>query len=439
MADSELAPAAASAPGDVAAAASAPGDVAVAAPAVPGRRRDPRAAFALLRLRNYRLLWSGLLISHVGSWMQFTALGYLIDDLTRAPVYLGLLGLVQAVPRLLFAFLGGVAADRLDRRMVLLVTNAALMASATLLGVLAVTGRIQVWHVLVIGAFNSFANSFDMPARQSMVPSLVGERHLMAAVSLNSMAFNGSGIIGPSIGGVVIATVGVAGCFFANALTYIAVLAALLRMQVPPRQSQARESVGQDIREGLALLVRHRHVLAVLGLVAVVSFFGRPYIRLMPAMAREVLGVGPQGLGVLQAAPGIGTVLAVFAIGALGDAPRGRLLLRAGAAMGTLVVLVALSRWFLLSVALLVTVGTAQAVALAAANTVLQTTVRPEQRGRIMGLYGMVTFGMFALGTLPLGALAGAIGVGAALALGGAVVVAVAGLVALGAPQVARL
>jgi MFS family permease len=428
MTDSELAPAvAAPAPGDAAVAEAAPG------------RRDPRAAFAVLRLRDFRLLWSGLFISHAGSWMQFTALGYLIDDLTRAPVYLGVLGLVQAVPRLLFAFLGGVAADRLDRRVVLLVTNATLMLSATLLGLLAVTGRIQVWHVLAIGAFNSLANAFDMPARQSMVPSLVGERHLMAAVSLNAMAFNGSGIIGPSVGGVVIATVGVAGCFFANALTYIAVLAALLCMRVPPQRGQARESVGQDIREGLALVGRHPHVLAVLGLVAVVSFFGRPYIRLMPALAREVLRVGPQGLGVLQAAPGVGTVLAVLVIGALGDAARGRLLLRAGAAMGALVVLFALSRWFPLAVALLVAVGTAQAVALAAANTVLQTTVRPEQRGRIMGLYGMVTFGMFALGTLPVGALAGAVGVGAALALGGAVVVAAVGLVALAAPQVARL
>ncbi|MDR7555704.1 MAG: MFS transporter [Armatimonadota bacterium] len=429
MTDSDLAPAVASAPPGAAAPADAP----------PRGRRDPRAAFAVLRLRDFRLLWSGLFISHVGSWMQFTALGYLIDDLTRAPVYLGLLGLVQAVPRLLFAFLGGVVADRLDRRAVLLVTNAALMLSAALLGVLAVTDRIQVWHVLVIGAFNSFANSFDMPARQSMVPSLVGERDLMAAVSLNSMAFNGSGIVGPSIAGVVIAAVGVAGCFFANALSYVAVLVALLRMRVPPQRSQARASVGRDIREGLALLVRHRHVLTVLGLVAAVSFFGRPYIRLMPALAREVLGVGPQGLGVLQAAPGLGTVLAVLVIGALGDAPRGRLLLRAGAAMGALVVLFGLSRWFLLSVVLLVAVGTAQAVALAAANTVLQTTVRPEQRGRIMGLYGMVTFGMFALGTLPVGALAGAVGVGAALALGGLVVVGVVGLVALLTPQVARL
>ncbi len=402
--------------------------------------RGRRTAFALLAHRNFRLLWTGMLVSHIGSWMQFIALGYLIDQLTKAPIYLGLLGLSQAVPRLLFAFLGGVAADRLDRRRVLLWTNGIMMVSATLLAVLAYTGRIQVWHILAIGAFNSFTNSFDMPARQSMVPTLVGESQLLSAVSLNSMAFQGAGIFGPSIGGVVIAAVGVAGCFFVNALTYTAVLTALLRMDVPPQATGDRVSVGQDIREGIGLLAQHRHLLALLGIVAVISFFGRPYIRLMPAMAREVLHVGPKGLGLLQAAPAVGTILSVFIISAIGEATKkGRLLLVAAMATGVMVVLFALSPWFVVSLGLLALVGTGQAVAFAAANTLLQTTVQPNQRGRMMGLYGMVTFGMFALGTLPLGALAGVVGVGNALALGGATVIAVVGLLALASPKIARL
>lgn len=402
-----------------------------------GRRPSP---FAPLAHRNFRLLWTGLLVSHLGSWMQFTALGYLVDQMTRAPVYLGLLGLSQAVPRLLFAFLGGVVADRFDRRRVLLLTNTATMLSAILLGVLAYTGRIQVWHILAIGAFNSLANSFDMPARQSMVPSLVGEEQLMAAVSLNSMAFNGSGIFGPSLAGVLIAAVGVAGCFLANAVTYIAVLAALFRMEIPRHEAGGRAPVGQDIREGIALLVQHRHLLAVLAVVAAISFFGRPYIRLMPAVAREVLQVGPRGLGLLQAAPGIGTVLAVFAIGAAGESFRkGTLLLGATAATGALVVAFALSPWFALSLGLLVLVGAGQAVAMAAANTLLQTTVQPDQRGRVMGLFGMVTFGMLSLGTLPMGALAGSVGVPTALALGGAVVVVAASALAMASPGMRRL
>ena len=397
-------------------------------------------AFVPLRHRNFRLLWTGLLVSQTGGWMQFIALGYLVDQLTKAPIYLGLLGLSAALPRLLFAFLGGVAADRLDRRRVLLFTNFMMMGSATLLWVLAVTGRIQVWHVLVIGAFNSLTQSFDVPARHSMVPSLVRENELMSAVSLTTMALNGSGIFGPSLGGVVIALVGVAGCFFVNALSYTAVLAALLVMEVPAHAAGHQESFGEDIREGLALLSRNPGLLAILGLVAVISFFGRPYIRLMPAVAREVLHVGPTGLGVLQAAPSVGTILAVFVVGAIaGTTRKGQMALGAALATGTLVALFGASRWFWVSVPLLVLTGASTAVAQAAANTLLQTSVQPDQRGRIMGLYSMVAFGMFALGTLPLGALAGVIGVGPALTLGGLVVVVVVGLLMLLSPKIASL
>ncbi len=402
--------------------------------------RGPLSAFAPLRHRNFRLLWTGLLISQTGSWMQFIALGYLIDQLTKAPIYLGLLGLSQAVPRLLFAFIGGVAADRLDRRRVLLLTNVLATGSAFLLWLLAYTGRIQVWHILAIGAFNSLTQSFDAPARQSMIPELVSDRQIMSALSLNSMANNGSGIFGPSLGGVIIAAVGVAGCFFVNALSYAAVLIALVLMDVPSHASGSRESVGKDVGEGLGLLVRHRHLLAILGVVAVLNFFGRPYVRLMPALAREVLGVGPKGLGLLQAAPAVGTILAVFVVNAFGhEAGKGRLLLGAAMTAGALVAVFGLSPWFAVSAGLLVVVGTGQATALAAANTLVQTTVRPEQRGRMMGLYSMVTFGMFALGTLPLGALAGIIGVGHALTLGGLAVVALVGLLAMAAPVIRRL
>lgn len=391
-------------------------------------RRGVWRGFLPLRHRNFRLLWSGLLVSQTGSWMQFVALGYLVDQLTKAPIYLGLLGLSAALPRLLFAFLGGVAADRVDRRRLLLVTNFLMMGSAVLLWGLAITGRIQVWHVLVIGAFNSLTQSFDVPARHSMIPSLVREHELMSAVSLTTMALNGSGVFGPSLGGVVIALIGVAGCFLINALTYTAVLAALLVMEVPARAAGHQESLREDIREGLALLSRAPGLRAILGLVAVISFFGRPYVRLMPAVAREVLHVGPTGLGVLQAAPSVGTILAVFVVGAVaGTARRGVLAVRAALLTGVLVALFGVSRWFWASVPLLVLSGMSTAVAQAAANTLLQTGVRPDQRGRIMGLYSMVTFGMFALGTLPIGALAGVIGVGPALTLGGMVVVVIVG------------
>lgn len=381
-----------------------------------------------------------MLVSQTGSWMQFIAQGYLVDQLTRAPIYLGLLGFTQAIPRFMFAFFGGVAADRLNRRRVLLITNALLMASAVILWFLAYTRRIEVWHILALAALNSTTSSFDVPARQSLVSQLVGDRELMSALSLQSMANNGSGIFGPSLGGVVIAAIGVVGCFFVNALSYIGVFAALLLMEIPVHASAARESVREDIREGLGLLVRHRHLLALLGVVAVLSFFGRPYVRLMPAVAREVLGVGPTGLGLLQSAPAVGTILAVFVVNAIGDSVRkGRLVIGAGIAAGTMVSLFGLSTVFALSLGLLVLVGIGQSIAFAAANTLVQTTVQPEQRGRMMGLYNMLAFGMFALGTLPMGALGGVIGVGHALTVGGVIVVVVLGALGVWYPRVTRL
>jgi MFS family permease len=400
----------------------------------------PRSAFAPLRHRNFRLLWIGMLISQTGSWMQFVAQGYLVDQLTKAPIYLGLLGLAQAVPRFMFALLGGVAADRLDRRRMLLITNALLMASAWLLWWLTYTHRIQIWHILALAAVNSVTSSFDVPTRQSIISNLVGDRELMPALSLQSMANNGSGVWGPSIGGVVIAAIGVVGCFFVNAASYIAVFVALLLMEIPRHAAVSTASLGHDIREGLGLLGRHRHLVSLLAVVAVLSFFGRPYVRMMPAVAREVLGVGPEGLGILQAAPSAGTILAVFVLSAVGGwINKGRIMLLAGIGAGTMVTVFGLSTSFPLSVALLVLTGIGQSMAFAAANTLVQTTVLPEQRGRIMGLYNMLAFGMFALGTLPVGALAHAVGVGHALSIGGVIVVAVLGTLALTAPRVRAL
>lgn len=402
--------------------------------------RLPGRTLAPLRHRNYRLLWTGLVVSNTGTWMQFTAIGYLVDQLTLSPLYLGYLGLAQGIPRVLFAFVGGVVADRGDRRRVLLLTNLVAMASATLLAVLTYLDLIRVWHLLVIGAFNSFVHAFDMPARQSMTPALVGEADLLQAVSLNSVAFNGAGIFGPALGGLVISLVGTHGAFALNAVSYLAVLWALLAMRVPPAVDATRVPIGEDIREGLALLWRQRTVLTVLALVAVVSFFGRPYIRLMPTVAREVLQVGPRGLGILQAAPGLGTVLAAVLIGwSVGRLPAGSLMLGASGAMGLLVALFGLSRSFPLSVALLVGVGVSQSAALATANTLIQRTVPPGARGRAMGVFSMVAFGMMAFGTLPAGAVAEAITLPWTFALWGLVIVAAALLTAALAPSVRRL
>lgn len=384
-------------------------------------------AFTPLRHRNFRLLWTGLVVSNTGTWMQFVALGYLVDRLTQSPLYLGVLAATQAVPRLLFALVGGAAADRVDRRRLLFVTNLVQMASALVLGLLTVTGRIQIWQVLLIAGINSLVQSFDMPARHSMVPSLVEEQEVLAAVSLNSVAFNGAGIFGPSIGGVVIAAIGESGCFFVNAVTYLSTIAALLMMELPRTEALERVRLTEDLKEGIDLLRQHRRLLLFLGSVAALSFFGRPYIRMMPAFAREVLHVDARGLGLLQSAPGLGTICSALLLGWLASG-RGKGAILGGAMLtfGFVVTLFGITTSFALAMLLLVGMGLAQALAMASANTLVQLTTPPHARGRLMGLYSMVAFGGFALGSLPVGAVAERIGVGPALSLGGVIVVIIA-------------
>lgn len=400
-----------------------PGDAVQSAPL-----QQPRiTTFAPFRHRNFRLLWTGLVVSNTGSWMQFVALGYLVDRLTESPLYLGILAATQAVPRLLFALLGGAAADRVDRRRLLIGTNVFLMGSALALAVLTATHRIQIWQVLVIAGLNSLVQSFDMPARHSMVPSLVEEREVLHAVSLNSVAFNGAGIFGPSIGGVLIAAIGEAGCFFVNAASYLGVLTALALMSVPRREAVGRVRLSEDLREGFALLRGHPRLLLLLGTVAALSFFGRPYVRMMPTFAREVLHVGATGLGLLQSAPGVGAICSALLVGWITHTRgKGTVLGAATMAFGAAVIAFGLVRSVGAALPLLVVMGTMQALAMASANTLVQLNTPVHARGRMMGFYSMVAFGGFALGSLPVGAVADVIGVGPALSAGGVIVVLIA-------------
>ena len=380
-------------------------------------------AYAPLRHRDFRLLWTGLVISNTGSWMQFVALGYLVDRLTQEPVYLGLLAAVQAAARILWAPVGGALADRVDRRRLLVVTNVVLMGVALALAALTAAGAVRLWQILALAALGSLVQAFDMPARHSLVPLLVGEREVLAAVTLNSVAFNGSAVFGPSLGGAVIAAVGEAGCFLLNAVSFVAVVAAVRAMRLPPSQGVLAGRLVDDVREGLRLLREHRRLAVLLAAVAAVSFFGRPYVRLMPAFAREELHVGPTSLGLLQAAPGVGTVAAALVVNRLAGRGTAALLRGAALAFGFLVAVFGLSPSLPAALVLLVLVGAAQSLALSAANTLVQLATPPQARGRMMGLYSMVAFGGFALGSLPVGALASAVGVGPALSAGGVAVI----------------
>lgn len=399
-----------------------PDDVLTAAPAA-----RPVSPFAPLRHRNFRLLWTGLVVSNTGSWMQFVALGYLVDRLTQSSLFLGVLAATQAVPRIAFSMLGGALADRIDRRRLLAATNLFLMATAMLLAFLTITGRIRIWQVLVIAAFNSLAQSFDMPARHSMVPSLVGEHEVLSAVSLNSVAFNGAGIWGPSIAGLIIAWMGEGGCFVVNSASYLGTLGALAFMQVPRQEAVGRVRLSEDLREGVRLLRQHRHLVLFLTAVAALSFFGRPYVRMLPTFAREVLGVGATSLGLLQSAPGVGTILSVLLVGRA-SASRGKGMLL-GVAMllyGAVVAVFGFARSMPVALGLLVLMGLMQAMALASANALVQLNTPAHARGRLMGFYSMVAFGGLALGSLPVGAVGDVLGVGWALSAGGFILILLA-------------
>jgi predicted MFS family arabinose efflux permease len=298
------------------------------------------------------------------------------------------------------------------------------MGTAALLAALTLTGRIQIWHILVIAALNALVQSFDMPARHSLVPVLVGEHEVLTAISLNSVAYNGAGIFGPSIGGAVIAAIGEGGCFVVNAISYLAVLFALAFMVLPRQESVGGVRFTEDIREGLQLLRQHSQLVLFLGSVLALSFFGRPYVRMMPAFAREVLHVGATSLGFLQSAPGVGTILSVLLVGRLSAAQgKGSLLGGAMVVYGVLVAAFGMLRSFPLALLLLVAMGTMQTMAMASANALVQLTAPPHARGRVMGFYSMVAFGGFALGSLPVGAAGDAIGIGAALSAGGVILI----------------
>src|SRR5712691_10630378 len=291
-----------------------------ASAAEPGRT----SALAALEFRDFRLFWFGLVVSNTGSWMQIYGLGWLVVQLAirdgvpqLAPFYLGLVGLSRAIPGLTFGLFGGAVADRADRRRLLIVTQASAAVVAFILAILTITEHINIVEVVLISAMNSIIFSFDAPTRQAMVPRLVSDRELMSAIGLNSAAFNGATLVGPLIGGVLIIPFGVGGLMLINAISYLAVVAALLVISPQPSERRTRLSMLASIREGLAY-IRHDPVLRwVVVLTVTTALFTRPYIQLLPAEA-QFLGVGALELSWLLAASGLGALGGALVTASLG-------------------------------------------------------------------------------------------------------------------------
>jgi MFS family permease len=381
-------------------------------------RAPLRRAFRAFRNPNYRLFWFGQLVSLTGTWMQSVAQAWLVLRLTGSPLALGTVTLVQTTPFLLFSLFGGVIADRVRKRRLLLVTQTVMALDALTLATLTVSGRITLPLIYVLVGLMGLANAVDNPTRQAFVSEMVGPDDLPNAVALNSTLFNAARLIGPALGGVTIAAVGVAGCFSLNALSFLAVIGGLLRMRperffTAPRP--ARGHVLRQIGEGLRYAVRTPDVALVVLLMAVIGTFGYNFQVIMPLLARFVLHTGPAGFGALTSAVAAGSLIGSLAIAYTGRA-RWQTLLMGAAGFSVCLLAVALSHVWLVSMALLAALGLCSIVFTATANTRLQLTTPPHLRGRVMSIYSLLFMGSTPVGSLIIGTLAERLGVQPAVA-----------------------
>ncbi len=382
-----------------------------------------RYGFGALAHRNFRLFLFGQTVSLTGTWMQSIAQGWLVLQLTNSPFYLGLVSALGSLGVLLFTLYAGVVADRTDKRRVVIITQSLLMVQAFLLAALVASGRVTVGSVMLLAAFLGVVSAFDIPTRQAFIVEMVGKEDLMNAIALNTSIFNLSRVLGPVVAGFLIGPLGVAACFFLNGVSYLAVIASLLAMRLPPWVPRpAAGSAWQGFREVVAFLRSDRRARTLVVLTAITSIFGFPFLVLMPVFARDVLRVGAAGYGALTASVGLGAVAGALGVAVLSRRIRkGRTLVVAGTSFGLLVALFAQSRWFALSVALLALVGCAMIVNNALTNTLLQTLVPDHLRGRVMGFYSFMFVGMAPIGAFQAGAVAERFGAPLAVAAGGVV------------------
>ena len=388
-----------------------------------------RDTFAALKHRNYRLFFAGQLVSLIGSWMQNTAQGWLVYQLTGSKVLLGTVAAVGSLPLLLLSIWGGSLADRHPKRTVILFTQAGMMLLAFAFAALVGSGHIQPWHILVLAALGGVAMAFDMPARQAFTVEMTSREDLMNAISLNSSIFNGARIVGPSVAGFLMAHVGMAWCFLLNGLSFIAVIAGLLMMRLPKFVPPAEPpSAGRHVLEGFAYVAGHRRVRILLLFVGVVGIFGWSYSVLLPAYAKDILHLGERGYGALLSANGVGALLGALTVATYGSRLRPQRMIFGGVWLfSAMLVLLAVVRWFPLVLACLAAGGWGMLLCFSTTNTMVQTSVSDAMRGRVMGLWALVFGGLMPLGGLESGLLSQTVGVPGTIAAG-ALICAGAGL-----------
>ena len=401
------------------------------------RFRPGLGTFKSLRHRNFRLLWFGLLFSSAGQWIQQVTLGWLVYELTDSAALLGIVNGLRAVPFLLTGPLAGVLADRLDRRQLMFWTQVFLLVWSFLFGLDIALGYLQVWHIFVFTLLTGVAWSFNQPVRQSVVPEVVPREDLANAIALNSAGFNITRVVGPGLGGLLIALVGVAGNFFVQSAAYVGVAAMTYQLKLPPIKGRLKEnSIFRDLKEGIGFVLSHIQLRNQMLMGLIPTVLALPYISIMPVFASDVLGVGPEGLGLLMSAPGVGAVVGTLLIA---SSPRLQsrpaILYVAAICLGLSLIALALMRSVGPALLVLVLIGGFQITYMSTNNTLLQLICPDHMRGRVMSLY-MLNQGLMPLGSLLAGGVAQFWGSPVAFALMGLSVILVS--LAVGLPGIRK-
>jgi MFS family permease len=394
-----------------------------------------------LRHRNYRLYFTGNLVTQIGGWLQQIAQGWLVFQLTGSPFYLGVVSFANSLPVMLLSLNAGVVVDRFPRRTVLLLTQTSMMVLSLVLSALVFGEIVQPWHIVVLSFLTGIANAFDGTARQAFVKDMVGKADMANAIALNSAVFNSSRIVGPALAGILIASVGPAWCFLLRGLSILAVIIGMARMNLAPFTPPPRAaSVWGAIREGLDYIRHNETVRTLIAIISITNLFCFPYTTLLPAYASEVLRATPQEYGLMSTMTGIGALTAALVVASLGHSKRKGVLVTIGN-IGFPLFLIALSfsQALPLSLGLLIFSGFSFMVQSSTANTLVQSTVPDHLRGRVMSVYMLSFFGLSPLGSLQAGFIAEHWGVPAGIGVGALVALLCSLYVVWRVPRVRRL
>jgi len=397
--------------------------------------------FAALQFPNYRLWFTGQLISLFGTWMQSTAQGFLIFELTGSPAYLGYVGFAAGIPTWLFTLYGGVIADRLSRRRLLLITQTIMMILAIILALLTFTHQVEAWHIILLAFFLGCANAFDAPARQAFVTDLVDHPNLTNAIALNSTMFNAGTVLGPALAGLTYAAFGPQWCFTINAISFLAVIVALLRMDIPPViQVDRSDSVVADARKGLRYVVNHPIIRLLVLNMGIVSLFGLGFITLMPAWAVNVLNGDATTNGFMLSARGLGALAGALMIASFGQFhAKGRLLSIGSFVLPISLLIFSTLRQLPISLLILFSIGWGFMVMANMSNALVQTHVIDALRGRVMSIYTLIFFGLMPIGALINGTIANQIGPPLTVQINAFILLAFSTILVLRAPGLRKL